>query len=108
MPKFLYDPVTLLVTIYYSGSDKAHRCVSFMHTTLLRSITDFKRGCVTGLKLFFKQYPYCNFIGMILQYTGIIKGEWYLVLQTINRLFCPKEVVIVVHHHSIRGLSKCV
>lgn len=59
-------------------------------------------------KLFFKQYPYCNFIGTILQYTSIIKGERYLVLQTINRLFCPKEVVIVVHHHSIRGLSKCV
>ena len=32
--------------------------VSFMRTTLLTSITDFKRGCVTGLKLFLKHLDF--------------------------------------------------
>lgn len=42
-------------------------------------------------ELFCKQCPYCNFIGMIVQYTSIMKEEPYLVLQAINSLLGPKE-----------------
>lgn len=44
------------------------------------------------LKLFFKTILHCNFISVILQYTSIMKREWYLMLQTVSSPFCPKEV----------------
>lgn len=59
-------------------------------------------------ELFCKQCPSCNFIGMIVQYTSVTKGERYLVLQAINNLLGPKERVTVIHHQSIQVLSKCL